>query len=105
MTEIAPLPTPQTSAATGAAGTRTTPRVNPKDAATARDFEAVFLGQMTQLMFENTQTDGEFSGGHGEEMFRGVMAEKLGTEIAKRGGIGLAPAVLDQIIKLQQGQK
>jgi Rod binding domain-containing protein len=37
-------------------------------------------------------------------MFRGVLAEKLGTEMANRGGIGLAPAVLDSILKLQQGQ-
>ena len=46
----------------------------------------------------------DFHGGAGEEMFRGILSEKLGTEMAKRGGIGLAPAVLDQIIKLQQGQ-
>lgn len=70
---------------------------------TARDFEAVFIGQMTQLMMESVPTDGEFSGGHGEEMFRGVLAEKLGTAIAKRGGIGLAPKVMEQIIKLQGG--
>lgn len=74
---------------------------NPQ-AKTAREFESVFIGQMTQLMMESVEP-GEFSGGHGEEMFRGVLAEKLGTEITKRGGIGLAPVVLDQIIKLQQG--
>lgn len=71
---------------------------------TAREFEATFIGQMTQLMLESVPSDGEFSGGHGEEMFRGVLAEKLGGEIAKRGGIGLAPFVLDQIIKLQGGK-
>ena len=70
---------------------------------TARDFEAVFIGQMTQMMMETAQPEGDFSGGHGEEMFRGVLAEKLGSAIAKRGGIGLAPMVLDQILKLQQG--
>lgn len=56
---------------------------------------------MTQLMFESVQT-GEFSGGHGEEMFRGVLAEKLGTAIAQKGGVGLAPAVLAQILKMQE---
>lgn len=71
-------------------------------AKTAREFEAVFLGQMTQLMMESVG-DGEFSGGHGEQMFRGVLAEKLGTAIAAQGGVGLAPAVMDQIIKLQGG--
>lgn len=73
-----------------------------KNAGTAREFEAVFLGQMTQLMMESLET-GEFSGGHGEEMFRGVLAEQLGTAISQRGGIGLAPAVMDQIVRLQGG--
>jgi Rod binding domain-containing protein len=34
-------------------------------------------------------------------MFRGILAERLGVEMAQRGGIGLAPAVMDQIIRLQ----
>jgi peptidoglycan hydrolase FlgJ len=67
----------------------------------AEEFEAVFVGAMTKLMVESVETGGEFSGGHGEAMFRGVMAEQLGTEIAKRGGIGLAPSVMDQILRLQ----
>ena len=98
MNEINALPIP-------AAAQKPMPKVDPKNAETARSFEAVFLGQMTQLMLESVEQGGEFSGGHGEEMFRGVLAEKLGTEIAKRGGIGIAPAVLDQILKLQQAMK
>lgn len=97
MNDITPLP-----AATGAG--KPLPKIDPKNAETAQSFEAVFIGQMTQLMLESVKQEGEFSGGHGEEMFRGVMAEKLGAEIAKRGGVGLAPAVLDQILKMQQGQ-
>ncbi|WP_188054523.1 MULTISPECIES: rod-binding protein [unclassified Sphingosinithalassobacter] len=68
---------------------------------TARDFEAVFLGQMLQLMLESVET-GEFGGGSAEGIYRGMLAEKLGREVASRGGIGLAPAVMDQILKLQQ---
>ena len=78
------------------------PRPAAKTAETAEKFEAVFLGQMTQLMMESVDT-GTFSGGHGEEVFRGVLAEKLGTAMAARGGLGLAPAVLDQILRLKQG--
>ena len=80
--------------------------VSPKVAAakqTAEKFEAVFLGQMTQLMMESVEVGDQFSGGHGEEMFRGVLAEKLGTAMAAKGGIGLAPAVMAQIIKMQGG--
>lgn len=96
---------PPVSATTATPAVKPLPKVNPKNAETAQSFEAVFLGQMTTMMMETVQQDGDFHGGSGEEMFRGILAEKLGTEMAKRGGIGLAPAVLDQIIKLQQGQK
>jgi peptidoglycan hydrolase FlgJ len=68
---------------------------------TAEKFESVFLGQMTQLMMESVEVGDQFSGGHGEEVFRGVLAEKLGNAMAARGGIGLAPAVMEQIIKMQ----
>ena len=70
---------------------------------TAKEFEAVFLGQMTKLMLESVDT-GEFSGGAGEDIFRGILAEKLGGVMTAQGGIGLAPSVMDQILKLQGGQ-
>ena len=80
------------------------PRRSPTDpAATAQSFEAVFVGQMVRIMMDTAPSDGPFSGGHGEEMFRGVLAEKMGDAIARRGGFGLAPAVLNQIITLQEG--
>ncbi|SNT18572.1 Rod binding protein [Sphingomonas laterariae] len=79
------------------------PKPRADAAATAREFEAVFVGQITKMMMEMVETGDEFSGGHGEQMFRGVLAEQMGNEIAKRGGIGLAPAVMDQILKMQGG--
>lgn len=95
MDGTAPIP-PRTTAQT--------PRLpESPEAVIAREFEAVFLGQMTKLMMESVEIGDTFSGGHGEEMFRGVLAEKLGTEIARSGGVGLAPAVLEQIIKMQGG--
>lgn len=72
---------------------------------TAEKFEAVFLGQMTQLMMESVEVGDQFSGGHGEEIFRGVLAEKLGTAMSQRGGIGLASPVMAQIIKMQEGSE
>ncbi|MET0307300.1 MAG: rod-binding protein [Sphingomonas sp.] len=95
---------PPVSPVTAGSAAKPLPKVDPKNKETAQNFEAVFLGQMTQMMMETVQQDGDFHGGAGEDMFRGILAEKLGTEMAKRGGIGLAPTVLDQIIKLQQGK-
>ncbi|MDB5671884.1 MAG: chemotactic signal-response protein [Alphaproteobacteria bacterium] len=80
-------------------------KLSDKAQATARDFEAVFLGQMVKTMMGTSEAEGDFTGGSGEEMFRGVLAEKLGTEIAKRGGVGLAPKVIEQMIKMQEGNR
>lgn len=78
------------------------PPPDPKARAAARAFEAVFVGQMTKLMMESAQPDGPFTGGHGEAMFRGVLAEQLGTQIAKGRGMGIADSILAEIVKLQQ---
>jgi len=76
-----------------------------KFAKTAAEFEAVFLGEMSKLMLESVDMGEEFSGGHAEEVFRGMLAEKLGGEIARRGGVGLAPSVMEQMIKMQESSK
>ena len=76
-----------------------------KFAKTAEEFEAVFLGEMSKLMLESVDMGEEFSGGHAEEVFRGMLAEKLGGEIARRGGVGLAPSVMEQMIKMQESSK
>lgn len=79
------------------------PKRDTPEGRAAEEFEAVFLGQMAQLMFGTGDAEGAFDGGHGEEMFRGILAEKLGTAMARRGGIGLAPRVLQEILRLQGG--
>jgi len=67
----------------------------------AQDFEAQFLSIMFQQMFAGLKTDGPFGGGEGEEMFRSLMTEAMGKQVAKAGGIGLAETVQREILKLQ----
>ena len=78
---------------------------SPKARAAAQTFEAVFIGQMTKLMLESAEPQGGFSGGHGEALFRGVLAEQIGSFIARGGGIGIADSVLAEIVKLQRAGK
>jgi Rod binding domain-containing protein len=85
-------PTTQTTTAELARG---------KAADTGKKFEAQFLSFMFQQMFEGVKTDGPFGGGTGEEMFRSVMTEAMGKEVAKGGGIGLADSVQREILKMQ----
>ncbi|MGF7155027.1 rod-binding protein [Novosphingobium gossypii] len=82
------------------------PAIVPQDrspAAVARQFEGVFAGQITKIMMETVEQDEQFSGGHGEEMFRGILAEQIGNSIAAGKGLSIASAVEAQIIRLQGG--
>lgn len=66
----------------------------------AQDFEAVFIGKLVNTMFETVEK-GSFSDSNAESAFQGIMGEQIGSAIAARGGIGLAPSVLAQLIRLQ----
>lgn len=85
-------PTPQTTTADLA-------RTKARDA--AEKFEGQFLSFMLQQMFEGVKADGPFGGGHGEEMFRSLMTEAMGKQMARKGGIGLADTVQREILKMQ----
>jgi Rod binding domain-containing protein len=69
----------------------------------AEDFEAVFISQMLQPMFENLPTDGPMGGGHAENVYRGMFVTEAGKAIAKNGGVGIADNVYRELIKLQEG--
>jgi Rod binding domain-containing protein len=72
--------------------------------AAAEQFEALLIGELTQLMIGTVEVDGLFGGGHAEGVYRGMMAEHLGIAIARRGGLGLAPALMAEVIRMQGGQ-
>lgn len=63
----------------------------------AKDFEAVFISQMMSHMFEGITTDPMFGGGPGEDMFRGMLVQEYGKQIANGPGLGVG--VSDQIMK------
>ena len=68
----------------------------------AQQFEAVFLAQMIQMASEGLESEGPFSGGHGEDMFRSILAENLGREMARTGGVGLSAAVSRTLTQMQE---
>jgi peptidoglycan hydrolase FlgJ len=71
---------------------------------TAEDFEAQFLSQMLQPMFEGLETDGPFGGGHAEKMWQSMLVSEYGKSIVKSGGIGLADEVQKQLLRAQEGK-
>jgi hypothetical protein len=74
---------------------------DPKARAAAQGFEAVLIGQLANVMFE-TVGDGE--GGNAGAIWRGQLAERLGDTIARHGGIGIAPHVEAEIVRLKGGK-
>ena len=68
----------------------------------AQGFEAVFLSQMFGQMFQGVGKDGMFGGGAGEEMFRSLLVDEYGKLVAKRGGVGIADAVMRSLISQQE---
>ena len=67
----------------------------------AQQFEGVLISQMLNSMFEGVKTDGMFGGGEGEEMFRSMMVDEYGKQMAKQGGLGLADHVTRELLKRQ----
>ncbi|PHS78756.1 MAG: hypothetical protein COB59_05445 [Rhodospirillaceae bacterium] len=70
----------------------------------AEDFEAVFLAQMLKPMFEGIKSDDMFGGGNGEDMWKSQLVNEYGKTIAKSGGIGIADAVLGEMLRMQEMQ-
>ena len=70
---------------------------------TAVDFEAQFLSQMLQPMFEGIKTDGPFGGGHAEKMWQSMLVQEYGKSLAQSGGVGLADEVQKQLLRAQEG--
>lgn len=74
-------------------------------ASTAKAFEAQFLSQMYQSMFEGIDPDGLFGGGQGEKMFRSLMFDeyaKMSVERPGGSGFGIADAVQKMLLKQQE---
>ncbi len=67
----------------------------------AQDFEGVFVAQMMEPMFQGLRTDGLFGGGNGEMIFRSLMIQEVGKEVAASGGIGIADNVYREMLRMQ----
>jgi peptidoglycan hydrolase FlgJ len=69
--------------------------------AVAQQFERMFLAEMLQPMFAGIETDGPFGGGNAEDVFRPMLLDQYADSVAKAGGVGIADAVLKEILRMQ----
>jgi flagellar protein FlgJ len=93
---VASLPT------AGSTADSSSPQADDKTAASAKQFEAVFLSEMMSHMFEGVKTDSEFGGGQGEDMFKSLLTNEYGKQMANKGGIGIADQLQKAMIQMQQ---
>lgn len=70
----------------------------------AQDFEAMFVSQMMNTMFEGVEVDPVFGGGHGEEMFRSMLVNEYSQQIAHGPGLGISDQIQKAMIEMQSKQ-
>ena len=79
------------------------PELNTKKAEeSAENFEAFFLSRMMESMFEGVSTDGIFGGGHAEKIYRSLLLDEYGKEMAKVGTVGVKDYVMQAILQMQE---
>ncbi len=69
---------------------------------TAREFEAVFLAQMLQTVGRPLRGAGAAASGS-EDPWGSMLIDAYARMIAKAGGIGVADAVMREMLRLQEG--
>ena len=75
-----------------------------KIADTAEDFESFFIYIMMESMYEGVSTDGMFGGGNAERMYRSLLLNEYGKQMAKTGTVGVKDDIMRSIIEMQEMQ-
>ena len=68
----------------------------------AQKFEAFFIGQMMEHMTSGLETDETFGGGHGEDVWKSMLNQEYGKEVAKTGRLGITDQVMKGMLKMQE---
>ena len=96
-----------TSAAPPAAGLQAsslpvaTPAQRKKIEDAAQAFEAQMLSSLLQPMFKGTIASAPFGGGNAAEQYSSFLTDAIAKQTVKAGGIGLAPVVMREMLKMQ----
>lgn len=66
------------------------------------DFESMFVSQMLEQMFGDSLGDDAFGDKETSEIYKSMMVDQYGKQIANAGGIGIAAYVKQELLKLQE---
>ena len=77
--------------------------MTPERAATvSKDFESLFISQMTEQMFGESMGSEAFGSSDTDEVYKGLMVQEYGKMITKAGGIGIASNIYRELLKQQE---
>lgn len=68
----------------------------------AQDFEAMFLSQLLQPMFENVDMSPMGGDSPGSGVYKDMLVKEYGKAIADAGGIGIADEVRQEMLRMQE---
>lgn len=64
----------------------------------AQGFEAIFVTKLLNQMHSSSMNEGGFIGqSNSEKMFKGMMFQEIGKEVAKTSSFGIADAIYKQL--------
>lgn len=81
---------------------RAQPMTDAQINAVAKDFESMFIAQMMEPMFGESTGSELFGDKDTQEIYKGLMMEEYGKQIAASGGIGIASYVRKELLALQE---
>lgn len=70
--------------------------------AVAQNFESMFVGQMLEQMAGDSLGSEAFGDAETNDVYKGMMMDEYGKVIARAGGIGIAPYIKKELLKLQE---
>lgn len=77
-----------------------------KTVKSAREFEAMAIGQLLQPMFATVDhAQSLFGGAAAEETWKPMLVNEIAKKIAANGGLGLARPVLAEMLRMQEARK
>lgn len=68
----------------------------------SRDFESLFIGMMLEHMFGDSVGEEAFGDKQSADVYKGMLTEQYGKEIADAGGIGIASYVRAELLRIQE---
>ncbi|WP_334129008.1 rod-binding protein [Sneathiella sp.] len=93
---------PHIAAGPGGTSRKPDPETDAALRKTALEFEAFFLSQFLNSMSSGLDTEGMFSGGESEKMFRSMLNDEYARSMSRNNGIGIADAVYREMLAMQE---